>query len=83
MMTQDEDAILKRIIKCYLTYQMKATAKEIIQHINSVNYGLQTCYTKHSLGKKIKYWQSLKTNWLPIQHYRNNKNVTVYYLGGK
>ena len=83
MMTQDEDAILKRIIKCYLTYQKKATAKEIIQHINTVGYGLQTRYTKHSLGKKIKYWQSLHPTWLPIQHYRNNKNVTVYYLGGK
>ena len=82
MMTQDEDQILKRIIKCYLTYQKKATAKEIIQHINSVNYGLQTRYTKHSLGKKIKYWQSLKTNWLPIQSHKENQ-ITVYYLGGK
>ena len=31
MMTTDEDQILKRIIKSYLHFKGKATAKEIIQ----------------------------------------------------
>lgn len=82
-MSNEEDPILKRIIKSYLYKKGEATGQEIAAHIQEVNYGLRKQYTKESISKKIKYWRANEPTWLRIRWNKNEKNILVFYLGGK
>lgn len=73
-----EDAIVKRLIKMYLTVNKTATARMITKHIYDNNYGLQKTYTPSSLGKKITEWNKTSRTWFNIESYHDGKNKWYY-----
>ena len=73
-----EDAIVKRLIKMYLTVNKTATARMITKHIYDNNYGLQKTYTPSSLGKKITEWNKTSITWFNIESYHDGKNKWYY-----
>ena len=78
----DEDAILKRIIKGYLHNKGEATGKQIAIHIQEVGYGLRKQYTQESIVQKIKYWRQREPQWLRIRWHKNEKRILSFYLEG-
>ena len=75
-----DDDILKRIIKGYLYHNGEATIKMILNHINTVNYGLVKQYTTKSLAKKLRYWRNQKKTWFRINFYKTDNGVILFYL---
>ena len=78
MSTQDD--ILKRIVKCYLTYEKEASAGMIARHIDRVGYGIRKMPDPVGLAKKIKIWEQKSPSWFNVRHYRNSQNRLVFYL---
>ena len=72
----NDDPILKRIIKAYLHQHGEATAKQIAVHIQTVGYG----FKKQIITRKIKYWNHNEVGWLRIRWYKNKNNILTFYL---
>ena len=79
----NDDLILKRIIKGYLHQNGEATAQQIAIHIQEVGYGFKKQYSKESITKKIKYWRHNEAQWLRIRWHKNEKNILTFYLENK
>ena len=82
-MTNNEEAILKRIIKAYLHQNHKATAQQIALYLQTVGFGLRKQYTKESIAKLIKQWREGEATWLRIRWEKNNQGILTFYLIGK
>jgi len=74
-MATDEDAIVKRIIKAYLTFKGEASTKMIVEHINTVGYGLRKPVSGNSLPQKMRLWsQNGKSNtWFRVEYEVRNR----------
>lgn len=72
----NEDAIIKRIVKCYLTHKGEASSRMIVNHIEFTGYGLKKPIHLKALTRKMKLWsQSGKSgSWFRVKsEYKNNE----------
>ena len=81
--TTSNDAIIKRIIKCYLTFEKEAPAKTILEHIDNTGYGLRRLKGPSYFTKQLKKWKHDDKYLNNLKWYVNNRNITVFYLDKK
>lgn len=81
--TDNKDVIIKRIIKCYLTFEKEATARTILKHIENTGYGLRGLTGPAQLTKQIKKWKHNDKYLHNLKWYVNNREITVFYLDKK
>lgn len=81
--TDNKDVIIKRIIKCYLTFEKEATARTILKHIENTGYGLRGLTGPAQLTKQIKKWKHDDKYLHNIKWYIDGERVTVFYLDKK
>jgi len=64
----DEEAILKRIIKCYLHFKGEATTKMIVLHIEEMGYGLRKQLSTEYVTRQIRTWsRNNKGSWFNVR----------------
>ncbi len=78
--TDNKDAIIKRIIKCYLTFEKEATANTILRHIDNTGYGLRGLKGSAYFTKQIKKWRHDDSSYFNVKWYVNDRGSTVFYL---
>lgn len=81
--TTNKEAIIKRIIKCYLTFEKEATANTILRHIENTGYGLNGLKGSAYFTKMLKKWKHDDRYLNNLKWYVNNRNITVFYLDKK
>lgn len=81
--TTSNDAIIKRIVKCYLTFEKEAPAKTILEHIDNTEYGLRRLKGPSYLTKQLKKWKHDDKYLNNLKWYVNNRKITVFYLDKK
>ena len=61
-----EDAIVKRIVKCYLFHKGEASTRMIVKHILETGYGLRVDITVPGLSQKMRKWNSNSPSWFKV-----------------
>ena len=72
----NEDAIIKRIVKCYLYHKGEATSKMIANHLEYGGYGLRKPVLLKGLSRKMKIWSSSgkSGSWFRVKNeYKNGE----------
>lgn len=82
MVISDNDKIkIRTAVKCYLAIKGKATARQLVDFINSCDLKLHCRINSQILALELKYCMTApNSNFLKIGFEKDVKNTRVYYL---
>ena len=82
MAISDVDKIkIRTAVKCYLKLRHKATAKQLVEFINSCDLRLHCRLNSNILALELKYCMTApNSNFLKIRFEKDVRNTRVYYL---